>query len=273
MEPLITLEESSAYSLEKGFQYPDKSVIITREEQRRLHRWCDLDADVFGDVADPSLIGRLPVVITSNMMITCRPDWGQVHTTHRITQHRPILLDEALRVSGENIDLVPHPRGQVLQSAWRYYDADGEMPFEVRPDGLLIDPLFESKQTVKQTRDASNYLDYTHVLTKQCTPQATVGYCEGTNNPIHSDVQIARQFGFRAPIIAGTQTMSYLLEAVYRTLSPQSISLTISFKRPVFWDDKLDIVMMDREAGAKHIAALNSSGKNVADCLVEDIPH
>jgi acyl dehydratase len=273
MEPISTLEESSQYSLDTGFRYPDKTVVITEEEQRRLHGWCDLDREIFGNVADPSLVGRLPVVMTSNTIISCRPDWGQVHTTHRIIQHRPILLGESLRVSGENIDLVPHARGEVLQSAWRYFDADGEVPFEVRPDGLLIDPMYESKRGDKRISRDFNRPEYVHVLTKQCTPEATVGYCEGTNNPIHSDVHIAKEFGFRAPIIAGTQTMSFLLEAVYRTRSPTSISLTINFKRPVFWDDELTVVMADREAGVQHIEAINSAGKCVADCLVDDIHH
>lgn len=271
MEPISTVEESYQYSLDPGFKYPEKNIVITEEEQHRLHQWCATDATVFGKVADPSLIGRLPVVITSNTMVACRPDWGQVHTTHRIMQHRPVILGESLRVQGENVALVTHVRGEVLQSAWRYYDVDGKIPFEVETEGLLIDPSFEPKQVKRSGQRVSDRASYVPILTKQCTPEATVGYCEGTNNPIHSDMHVAQEFGFRAPIIAGTQTMGFLLEAVYRTRSPKSVALTINFKRPVFWDDELTIVMAERDDSSHHIEALNGAQKCVADCVVADI--
>lgn len=146
------IEEYADYLLEAGFQYPERHISISAAEQHRLHGWCDMAPEVFGEVADPSLVGRLPVVM--------------------------IAKREAAR-------------------------------------------------------------GYEHLLTKRCTPEATVGYCQGSNNPIHSDVTVAQQFGFRAPILAGTQTMSFLLEPLYRHYAPQAFSLTIRFMRPAFWDDVL----------------------------------
>ena len=272
------MEEYADYRLEAGFHYPERHISISSAEQQRLHGWCDMAPEVFGEVADPSLVGRLPVVMIADTIAACRVGWGQVHTIHRITQRRPIRLGETLTLQGVIDGLEPHPRGQVLKSTWRYIDSDGETPFEVKPDGLMIDPTFESKrpqiksQTEITKREAEQ--EYEHVLTKHCSPEATVGYCQGSNNPIHSDVAVAQQFGFRAPILAGTQTMSFLLEPLYRHFAPQAFSLTIGFMRPVFWDDVLAIEATKKgKQGAYfgHIKAANADKKCVADCVVENL--
>ncbi len=267
--------ENADYRLEPGFQYPERRISISSAEQHRLHGWCDMAPEVFGDIADPSLVGRLPMVIIANTIAAGRPGWGQVHTIHRITQRRPIKLGESLTLQGVIDGFEPHPRGQVLKSTWRYIDRDGETPFEVNPDGLLIDPAFESKRPQRKPKTESTDLGaergYQPLLTKRCTPEATVGYCQGSNNPIHSDIEIAQQFGFRVPILAGTQTMSFLLEPLYRNYSPQEFFLTIGFMRPVFWDDDLEIEATKKNVYFDHIKAINADKKCVADCVVQNL--
>ena len=100
------IEEYADYRLEPGFQYPDRHISISSAEQHRLHSWCDMAPEVFGDVADPSLVGRLPVIIIADTIAACRPGWGQVHTIHRITQHRPIRLGESLTLQGAIVSAV-----------------------------------------------------------------------------------------------------------------------------------------------------------------------
>ncbi|MFT4585283.1 MAG: hypothetical protein ACI915_004884 [Gammaproteobacteria bacterium] len=264
-----SMEESSGFRLEVGFRFPERNVVIDREEQTRLHHWCDIEPAVFGDVADPALVTRLPVVMVANTIVAQRPDWGQVHTTHRVLQRRPILLGESLTLTGTIDGFVPHPRGEILQCSWVYQDANGEVALEVYPEALLIDPTIKPKQSAVKTRAKSQAEKTKHLFTKRCTPQATAGYCEGTSNLIHLDLAAAQRFGFRAPIIAGTQTMSFLLEAIYRGRSPHALALTIGFRRPVFWDDELAIVVTERENGSQYIQALNNTKKCVTDCLVE----
>ena len=259
--------EYANYRLEPGFQYPERQISISSAEQQRLHGWCDITPEVFGETADPSLVGRLPMVMIANTIAVGRPGWGQVHTVHRMTQHRPIRLGEVLTLQGRIDGFEPHPRGQVLKSTWRYIDRDGETPFEVKPDGLLIDPAIELDRP--KHKPESVVREYEHILTKRCTPEATVGYCQGSNNPIHSDVEVARQFGFRAPILAGTQTMSFLLEPLYRNYAPQALSLIIRFMRPVFWDDVLTIEATNDSGYFDHIKATNADKKCVADCVIE----
>ncbi|MDA0822539.1 MAG: MaoC/PaaZ C-terminal domain-containing protein [Proteobacteria bacterium] len=269
MNELQSLEESSDFRLEVGFRFPEKSVVVDREEQTRLHKWCDIEPTVFGDVADPALVTRLPVVMVANTVVAQRPEWGQVHTTHRMLQRRPILIGESLTLTGVIDGFVAHPRGEIMQCSWFYQDANGEIALEVYPEALLIDPAIDPRRSAANERVKPPAEQTKYLFTKRCTPQATAGYCEGTNNLIHLDLAAAQRFGFRAPIIAGTQTMSFLLEAIYRAYSPHALALTIGFRRPVFWDDELAIVVTERDAGSQYIQALNKAQKCVADCLVE----
>ena len=51
-----SLEEYADYRLEPGFQYPERHISISSVEQHRLHSWCDIGPEVFGEVVDPSLV-------------------------------------------------------------------------------------------------------------------------------------------------------------------------------------------------------------------------
>jgi acyl dehydratase len=268
MDSRSTLEEARGFKLETGFQFPEKRVEIDPAEQNRLHGWCDIGPDVFGDVGDPALIGRLPVVMLSNTIVAQRPGWGQVHVVQRIQQRRAIGLGESLRLTGEIKKLIQHPRGELATTVWRYWDELGQTPFEVVAEGLLLDPNPVSRDSEPKQNVEPESREFERVLSKQCTPQATVGYCDGTNNLIHSDVEVARQLGFRAPIIAGTQTMSFLLEPLYQAEPPGKLSLTIRFRRPVFWDDVVDIEVAKNDIHIEHVRAMNSANKCVADCSV-----
>ena len=256
------------YPIERGFEYPTQEVAISAAEQRRLHGYCDIGPQVFGALADASLVSRLPIVMLSNTVVVQRPEWGQVHTVQRITQTRAIRLGETLTMYGRIEGCEPHPRGEVMTSSWRYVDASDQIVFVVRPDVLLISPTGSQHERGNSTPSPRETT--VPLWQKTCTPEKTVGYCEGTFNPIHDNPGIAAEFGFRAPIIAGTQTMSYLLEPLYREQERQQIGVEIAFRRPVFWDDVLSIEGRRTGDDFAYICALNGAGKLVADCRVDE---
>jgi hypothetical protein len=70
----------------------------------------------------------------------------------------------------------------------------------------------------------------------------TLGYCEGTQNLIHTDPEYARGFGFRAPIIAGNQTVNFLLEGPAMDGLPRSFDILVRLLRRVFWDDAIRVL-------------------------------
>ncbi|MCZ6665377.1 MAG: MaoC/PaaZ C-terminal domain-containing protein [Gammaproteobacteria bacterium] len=266
-EQTVVEPGDGVYRAEAGFEFPIENITITRDEQRRLHGWCDIEPEVFGELADPTFVARRPVLLNTATMRQSRPRWGKVHTVHRITQRRPIRLDETLVMSGRINSLEPHPKGIVIKSTWTYRDARGEIPFIVEPDLLMIDPGIEPLSRSARSEHDVETGKYEFLARKQCTPESTLGYCEGSENPIHLDPEYARGFGFRAPIIAGMQTVNFLLEPVYRRQPPDTLALHIRFLRPVFWDDALVIEgRRDDSGGLQAVRALNEDGKCVADC-------
>lgn len=266
-EQTVVQPGDGLYRVAAGFEFPVENITITRDEQRRLHGWCDIEPEVFGEVADPAFVARRPILLNTAMIRQSRPRWGQVHTVHRVTQHRPIRLDEALVMSGRINSLEPHPKGVVIKSTWIYRDERGEIPFIVAPDVLMVDPdIKPPPRSARSERDVDAE-KYEFLTKKHCTPESTLGYCEGSENAIHLDPEYARGFGFRAPIIAGIQTVNFLMEPVYRKQPPESLVLTIRFLRPVFWDDTLVIEGRTDDSGAlQAVRALNADGKCVADC-------
>ena len=266
-EQKIVRSEEDDYRAEVGFEFPTEDIVITEEEQRRLHGWCGIKPEVFGAVSDPTFVARRPILLNTAMIRQSRPGWGQVHIVHRVTQTPPIRLDESLAMSGRITAVDPHPKGLAVTSEWIYRDRDGEIPFIVEPDVLMVDPDIEPTARAPRSERGSGADAFESLATKQCTPESTLGYCEGSENEIHLDPEYARSFGFRAPIIAGMQTVNYLVEPVYRRKPPAALTLRIRFLRPVFWDDTLAIEGRADDAGVlEAVRAINADGKCVADC-------
>ncbi|MCP5199844.1 MAG: hypothetical protein H6977_07515 [Gammaproteobacteria bacterium] len=249
---------------EVGYVYPAQDVTITADEQRRLHGWCDIAPEVFGDSADPTFVGRPPILLNTATIRASRPGWGPVHLLQRVHQARPIALGETLTLHGRVTALEPHPRGTLLCSRWEYRDAGGATPFVVEPEVLMLDP---AAVPVRRPRpaDSAESGDWEPLARHQCTPETTLGYCAGSSNLIHLDPDYARGFGLRAPIIAGMQTVNFLVAPLYREAAPAAFDLRIAFERPVFWDDALAI--SGRRDGAGRLVAVraqNAEGKTVA---------
>ena len=100
-------------------------------------------------------------------------------------------------------------------------------------------------------------------------PKTTVGYCYGSTNKNYIDPNIAQTFGFSAPIIAGNQTINFLMERLCINNPPERVLVQIRFSRPVFWGDTIDIQTRTIKSGKDSLVrALNSHGKTMVD-----LPH
>lgn len=255
------------YRTEVGYTFPVFEVTITPEEQHRLHGHCDIPESVYGDFADPTFIARDPITLNTQTILANHPERAPVHTVHRIEQHRPVRLGETLEMSGRVTAIDDHPKGWTMTSLWEYRNTDGEVVFVVTPDVLMIDPARPTAPgTSKRTSEPDGF---DLLLQKQCTPETTLGYCEGSTNKIHLDPETAQSFGFRAPIIAGNQTVNFLMAAVCRDGLPDTLAIEARFLRPVFWDDAIDIEgRCGRDGTYAHFRAANRDGKTVADLRV-----
>ncbi len=256
------------YRAEIGYTFPAESICIDAKEQQRLHYWCGIDIELYDQHVDPTFVSRRPILLNTATAHASRPGWVPVHTIHRILQRRPITLGENLHMVGSIQTITPHSRGEVMTSVWHYLDAQQKIAFVVSPEVLMVAPKPPRIEGAVTNPSKSAQFDFKPWGTKQCTPESTRGYCEGSKNLVHLDEAYARSFGFRAPIIAGMQTVNFLLEPLYHDRRRSELEVEIQFLRPVFWDDLLYIEVARDPADEEVVAlrARNEAGKCVAVC-------
>ena len=264
------MPETVPYRTEVGYEYPVFDVVVSEAEQRRLHGHCDIAETVYGDYVDPTFVARDPILLNTQTVLANHPERAPVHIVHRIKQLRPIRLGEMLKMHGRVSGIGDHPKGWVLTTIWEYRDAAGEIVFVVSPDVLMIDPERSGNGGKGGSGRMTDGEDTFEALTrKHCTPETTLGYCEGSTNKIHLDQETAQSFGFRAPVIAGNQAVNFLMEGVCRNGLPKQLSIEARFLRPVFWDDTIDVQgKTDTGRQLTNVRAVNAVGKIVADLRV-----
>jgi hypothetical protein len=265
------------YRVEPGYRFPSEELVVTLEEQRKLHGFCSIPASRYGDWTDPSFLARRPIVLNTASMTACHPAYGKVHTVHRIKQFIPVRLGETVTMTGCFVSVTDIPRGWNVCSLWEYRGSDGRLALTVEPDVIMIDPdrappTRAAKDQVEESAGSESG-GFVLLARKQCTRESTLGYCEGTQNLIHVDPDYAKGFGFRAPIIAGNQTVNFLMEGLAVDGIPESLDVTVQLLRPVFWDDAVDVLGRrdERKGRLAEIRAVNGDGKIVADCKVDAV--
>lgn len=258
------------YRVEPGYEFDTVTLTVTRREQREKHGFSDIPESVYGDRADPGFLARYPIKVIGGALFACHPDRGYVHTVQRIRQLAPVALDEPIIVKGRFTDVVDHPRGWMMHAEFDYRRANGEPVLVVNPQALMADrtrmpPPGEKRPAAAPVEPEGTW---EKVGFKQCTPEKVLGYCGDTDNKIHTDPEYARKFGMRAPITAGNQMVNYLLEAAAKDGLQDRMDVTIRFRRPVFWDDALDLVGRREGGRLAEIRALKADGKVACDLVV-----
>jgi acyl dehydratase len=266
---------TTALRVEPGFAFPTETIGVDAAEQRRLHGHCGIPPERYGDHCDIGLLARRTITLNTAAIQASRPGLAPVHVVHRLRQHAPAALGEKFRVEGRYVEIVDARRGEIARSRWEYRRDDGALVLTVEPDVMMVDPARKGEAggkrpaTVPPRPDAGGWAVLTR---KQCTPETTCGYCLNTTNLIHTDPATARRYGFRAPIIAGNQTVNFVLEALALEARPQSFDIEIRFRKPVFWDDAVAIEGR-RGADGKlaELRAVNGEGVTVADATVNAV--
>jgi acyl dehydratase len=155
---------------------------------------------------------------------------GLVHLRNRITQHRPIGLDEQLDVSVRAADLRPHPKGRLVDLLTSV-TVGGELVWEE------VTTLFSrGKGGSPETTEAP--------LEGVEAPRGVVhwrlagdlgrryGAVSGDRNPIHLYPVTAKAFGFPTNIAHGMWTKARSLAALQNRL-PDAYTVDVEFKKPV----------------------------------------
>jgi len=252
--------------------FPDWDCTLTAEEQARKLACCDIDPAIYGDRADITHYALAGIMTAKRAGVSIN---GSVHMMQRFMLAEPIMLGETLTVRGRVTNIEPNPRGRVVLSEFEFVRPDGSVPLRTERGSLVLDADAARAHTPKQQkRPASNdpLAETESVGRKQLMPEKVAAYSDEADNRIHSDPATAREFGFRAPIAAGLMAVRFMMDALCRPAPPARLDATIRFRRPMFWDEALDIrARRDPESRIAAIAVVKEDGRVANECVVADI--
>lgn len=252
----------------KGYKYKARQMTVEAVEQVRLIELCGIDPAIFGDSIDPA--GFISLAIQEGVRNGIHAN-GTVNMGNRIIQHRRMRLGEPLTVTGEIIDIEEVPRGKVAVSDTWFSGGDDQCALTSRRRSLRPDPVkVGTRGAGEQPRPFIEDLARMKALaTFTLTPEGVKAYT-GPHNPIHFDPQAAKRSGFRAPIIGGGQGVRFLTAEIWRHFDPQGLDFDVQFRRPIFWDDTVTVVV-DEQHGEWRSIGLMKGDKVATEARINRI--
>jgi len=248
-----------------GFEYPVWETVVTEAYQRDKHACCDVETALFGNRVDISFLGTEAIMAARHAGLSIN---GNVHMTSRFRQSGPLMLGEPIAVRGRVTAVDPAPRGRIIRGHFEFVRRDGSVPLTVDRASLRIDPNLTPPERPAKARGAEvdPRAGVTPLSQKRLEPEKVARYSDEAENLIHSDPEVARQFGFRAPIAAGLMAGNIMMEALARRAGgvPDALDMEIRFLRPMFWDDVLDLYAVTDPAvpgGVGELRLVNGENK------------
>ncbi len=224
--------------LRAGMQLRPWRAVVSAERQRRYHDAAEVPGGLFGDTADLSILANDTILAMRYLKST--PMDG-VHAGQRMRQIVPVRLGEALTVRGRIAELRRAAKGLFTRAEFAFEDEQGAVRvrgeltyFRVdagaKLDAPAIDPEFDPRGWVRFAR-------------KALTPQRVAEYSfEFPDYRVHFDPAVAASVGLRAPVAQGLMSFTWMMQAIAGDGLPGQFALAAMFRRPVFWDDTVEIL-------------------------------
>jgi hypothetical protein len=229
----------------RGFKFQTRDMTVEAAEQARLVELCGIDPAVFADCIDPA--GFISLAIQEGVRNAIHAN-GTVNMVNTLSQYRQLKLGEPLRVSGEILDVEEVPRGRVATSEVWFSGADGKRALSSRRKSLRPDAAKVGVRGAGERPDVviRDLVGLKAAGSYTLTPERVKAY-SGPHNPIHFDPEAAIRGGFRAPIIGGGQGVRFLTAEIWRCLKPQALEMDVYFRRPIYWDDTITVMIDERD--------------------------
>jgi acyl dehydratase len=172
------------------------------------------------------------------------PAIGLVHIYNRITQHRPIRLDETLALRVWATPIEAHPRGKQF-SLRSEVSINGQVVWEETSTNLRRGKGSEAASAPDVAPAEGLKASGTWRLPGDLGRR--YGSVSGDLNPIHVHPLTARLFGFPSAIAHGMWTKARCLAALEPRL-PDAFTVEVAFKKPVLLPAQVQFVE-DASAG------------------------
>lgn len=161
---------------------------------------------------------------------------GIVHIQNKITQFRPLKIEEELTVSASYGALTPHPKGWMFSIEIHFYSGS-ELIWQSSSTNLvrIKHSLLVDRQT---NSEIVTFLDqYRETWKLDANLGRRYAKVSGDFNPIHLAKWSAKLFGFKQPIVHGMWTKSFCvstLNRIYPDLFYHGFAIETVFKQPLY---------------------------------------
>lgn len=230
-----------------GFQYQTQIIETSNQSQTERLEACGVDPSVFADDVDPAFYIGLAIHAGIDSGISAE---GNINMLQRLIQHRPAKLGEALTVKGEITAVTPVPRGLRVDTDVWFEDVTGARVISCPRSSLRPQASQSSQKGQGAGQRPDNVINDVSSLrrldTYQLTPERVKTYSiEG--NSIHYEQEAAERAGFRAPLIGGGMGVHYLTAQMWQDRRPQIFEADIYFRRPIFWDEAVQVGVIEAD--------------------------
>lgn len=250
-------------------------VVLDGQQVARYARVCGFPVSDAAPLTFPHLLAfgaQVHLMVTRPFPL---PLLGLVHLRQRITQHRPLLAGEAVRVRVRAERLAPHPRGTAVDLL-AHLDVAGEPVWSGRstylargagaPGAPAAQPAGPHEPGEPDALPGPPELpEPSGPATAMWPVPADTGRryaaVSGDVNPIHLSALSARALGFPRAIAHGMWTAARTVAALGPRV-PAAATLDVAFHRPVLLPTTLALLV--RPAGTATGAAPDEGGFDVA---------
>lgn len=229
--------------LHEGFLLEPWHTSVTAERQRRYLDAAEVPASLFGDTVDLSILANDTILA---MRYLKKTPMDGLHAGQRMEQIVPVRLGEPLVVRGRVRQVRRSPKGRFTHTAFSIECPLGRQ--KVLGELTYFNPDPQARVAPASVDTAFDRAGWTSVARVALTPEKVAEYShEFPTYKVHFDREVAASVGLRAPVAQGLMSFTWMTMGVAKEGLPQRYSLSASFRRPVFWDEAVEVLRRGRE--------------------------
>jgi acyl dehydratase len=243
LEPMRYAE--AGRELEEGLLLEPWHALVGAERQRRYHDAAEVPRGLFGDTVDVSILANDTILA---MRYLKKTSMDGLHAGQRMQQRSPVRIGEPLMVRGRVREVRDTAKGRFQHTEFAFEDekgvakVTGELTyFRVHPQAKVAPAAVDSAFD----RDGDSWASVARIV---LTPQRVADYShEFPDYKVHFDPAVAATVGLRAPVAQGLMSFTWMMRAIAEEGLPERFSLAATFRRPVFWDETVEVLRRDAE--------------------------
>jgi acyl dehydratase len=216
---------------------------VSAERQRRYHDAAEVPASLFGDTVDLSILANDTILA---MRYLKKTPMDGLHAGQRMEQLAPVRLGEPLVVRGRVREVRRSPKGRFTHTEFSIEDRAGTQ--KVLGELRYFNPDPQARVAPASVDAAFDRAGWTSVARVALTPGKVAAYShEFPTYRVHFDPEVAASVGLRAPVAQGLMSFTWMTMAVAKGELPQRYSVSASFRRPIFWDETVEVLRRGQE--------------------------